>query len=155
MLFGGEISAFDAAFPRFLMSTGAAGLMLLMASTVYVLLTPWKELSLVRSGNTAAGVALGGAIIGLAIPISSTLASSMSLPGLLIWGAIALLMQLIAYRVVDLILRDIPGRIAKDEIGAATVLAAMTRLRPLGNSARISTCSGTSRSKAPPLLRSV
>jgi putative membrane protein len=118
MLFGGEISAFDAAFPRFLISTGAAGLMLLMAST------PWKELSLVRSGNTAAGVALGGAIIGLAIPISSTLASSMTLPGLLIWGAIALLMQLIAYRVVDLILRDIPGRIANDEIGAATVLAA-------------------------------
>jgi putative membrane protein len=124
MLFGGEISAFDAAFPLFLISTGAAGLMLLMASTVYVLLTPWKELSLVRSGNTAAGVALGGAIIGLAIPISSTLASSMTLPGLLIWGVIALLMQLIAYRVVDLILRDIPGRIANDEIGAATVLVA-------------------------------
>ncbi|WP_291201071.1 DUF350 domain-containing protein [Hyphomonas sp.] len=124
MPFGGEISAFDAAFPRFLLSTGAAGLMLLLAATAYVLLTPWKELSLVRSGNTAAGLALGGAIVGLAIPISSTLASSMTLPGLLIWGAIALLMQLIAYRVVDLILRDIPGRIAKDEIGAATVLVA-------------------------------
>jgi putative membrane protein len=124
MPFGGEISAFDSAFPRFLMSTGAAGLMLLVAATVYVLLTPWKELSLVRAGNTAAGVALGAAIAGLAIPIASTLASSMTLPGLLIWGAVALLMQLIAYRAVDLILRDIPGRIAKDEIGAATVLAA-------------------------------
>jgi putative membrane protein len=124
MPFGGEISAFDAAFPHFLMSTGAAGLMLLLASTVYVLLTPWKELSLVRGGNTAAGVALGGAIAGLAIPIASTLASSMSLPGLLIWGAVALLMQLITYRVVDLVLRDIPGRIANDEVGAATVLAA-------------------------------
>lgn len=124
MPFGGEISAFDAAFPRFLLSTGAAGLMLLLAATAYVLLTPWKELSLVRAGNTSAGLALGGAIVGLAIPISSTLASSMTLPGLLIWGAIALLMQLIAYRVVDLILRDIPGRIAKDEIGAATVLVA-------------------------------
>ncbi|MEX1251301.1 MAG: DUF350 domain-containing protein [Hyphomonas sp.] len=123
MPFGGEISAFDAAFPRFLLSTGAAGLMLLIAAAVYVLLTPWKELSLVRSGNTSAGVALGAAIVGLAIPISSTLASSMTLPGLLIWGAIALLMQLIAYRAVDLILRDIPGRIAKDEIGAATLLA--------------------------------
>ncbi len=124
MPFGGEISAFDAAFPRFLMSTGAAGLMLLLASTVYVLLTPWKELSLVRSGNTAAGVALSGAILGLAIPIASTLASSMTIEGLLIWGAIALLMQLITYRVVDLILRDIPRRIANDEIGAATLLAA-------------------------------
>ena len=123
MPIAGEISAFDAAFPRFLLSTGAAGLMLLAAAAIYILLTPWKELSLVRAGNTSAGVALGGAIVGLAIPISSTLASSMTVPGLLIWGAIALLMQLIAYRVVDLILRDIPGRIAKDEIGAATLLA--------------------------------
>ncbi|WP_291061100.1 DUF350 domain-containing protein [Hyphomonas sp.] len=124
MPIGGEIDAFDAAFPRFLMSTGAAGLMLLAAATIYVLLTPWKELALVRAGNTSAGIALSGAIVGLAIPIASTLASSMTLAGLFIWGAIALLMQLITYRVVDLILRDIPGRIAHDEIGAATLLAA-------------------------------
>lgn len=123
MPIGAEISAFDAAFPRFLMSTGAAGLMLLVASTVYVLLTPWKELALVRAGNTAAGVALAGAIGGLAIPIASTLASSMTVEGLLIWGAIALLMQLIAYRLVDLLLRDITGRLAKDEMGAAILLA--------------------------------
>jgi len=123
MPIGAEISAFDAAFPRFLMSTGAAGLMLLAASTVYVLLTPWKELARGRAGNTAAGVALAGAIGGLAIPIASTLASSMTVEGLLIWGAIALLMQLIAYRLVDLLLRDIPGRLAKDEMGAAILLA--------------------------------
>lgn len=120
----GEISAFDAAFPRFLISTGMAGVMLLLASIAYVLLTPWKELALVREGNTAAGVALGGAILGLAIPIASTLASSVSLPELAIWGAIALLMQLITYRVVDLILRDIPGRLTRDEMGAAAVLTA-------------------------------
>lgn len=120
----GEISAFDAAFPRFLMSTGMAGVMLLVASIAYVLLTPWKELALVREGNASAGVALGGAIAGLAIPIASTLASSVSLPELAIWGAIALLMQLITYRAVDLMLRDIPGRLTRDEMGAAAVLTA-------------------------------
>lgn len=120
----GELSAFDAAFPRFLMSTGMAGLLLLVASTVYVLLTPWKELALVREGNASAGIALAGAIGGLAIPIASTLASSVSLPELVLWGAIALLMQLITYRAVDLILRGIPRRIAEDQMGAAVVLAA-------------------------------
>lgn len=120
----GELSAFDAAFPRFLMSTGTAALLLLIASSVYVLLTPWKELALVRQGNTAAGIALGGAIGGLAVPIASTLASSVSLPELVLWGAIALLMQLITYRIVDLILRDIPRRISEDEMGPAVVLAA-------------------------------
>ncbi len=119
----GEISAFDAAFPHFVLSTVAAAAMLLAASTIYVLLTPWKELALVRAGNTSAGVALAGAITGLAIPIASTLASSLSLIGLAIWGVVALLMQLITYRAVDLLLRDIPARLQRDEMGAAAVLA--------------------------------
>lgn len=118
------IQAFVEGFPRFLIWTGAAGGLLLVAATIYVLLTPWKELALVRGGNGAAGLALAGAIAGLALPISSALASSVSLPDLLIWGGVALLLQLIAYRIVDLVLRDMPKRIENDEAGAAIVLIA-------------------------------
>ncbi len=120
----GEIGAFVEAFPRFLVWTTSAGAMLLVASTIYVLLTPWKELALVKDGNASAGLALAGAITGLAIPIASTLASSVSLLDLLIWGVIALLLQLIVYRLVDVVLRDIPQRIEQDQAGAAIVLIA-------------------------------
>lgn len=121
---GGEIGAFVEAFPRFLIWTGTAGIMLAVATVVYVLLTPWKELALVRNGNSSAGLALAGAIVGMAIPIASTLASSVSLFDLVIWGVIALLLQLVAYRLVDVMLRDIPQRIERDEAGAAIVLIA-------------------------------
>ncbi|MEO0722784.1 MAG: DUF350 domain-containing protein, partial [Pseudomonadota bacterium] len=80
--------------------------------------------ALVRGGNGAAGLALAGAIAGLALPISSALASSVSLFDMLIWGGVALLLQLIAYRIVDLLLRDLPRRIENDEAGAAIVLIA-------------------------------
>tara|TARA_R110000744_G_scaffold18614_1_gene49887 strand:- start:2523 stop:2954 length:432 start_codon:yes stop_codon:yes gene_type:complete len=120
----GEIGAFVEAFPRFLIWTASAGGMLVVASTIYVLLTPWKELALVKGGNASAGLALAGAITGLAIPIASTLASSVSLLDLLIWGVIALLLQLIVYRLVDVLLRDIPQRIEQDQAGAAIVLIA-------------------------------
>lgn len=118
------IEGFVSGFPNFLIMTGAAGLLLIVASTIYVLLTPWKELALVRGGNGAAGLALAGAITGLAIPIASCLASSVSLFDLAIWAIVATLMQLIAYRLVDLMLSDIPGRIENDEAGAAIVLIA-------------------------------
>lgn len=121
---GGEIGAFVEGFPRFLIWTGTAGGLLIFATAVYVLLTPWKELALVRGGNGAAGLALAGAIAGLALPISSALASSVTLIDLLIWGGVALLLQLIAYRIVDVLLRDIPKRIENDEAGAAIVLIA-------------------------------
>jgi putative membrane protein len=120
----GEIGAFVEAFPRFLIWTTSAGAMLIVASTIYVLLTPWKELALVKGGNASAGLALAGAIAGLAIPIASTLASSVSLFDLLIWGVVALLLQLIVYRLVDVLLRDIPQRIEQDQAGAAIVLIA-------------------------------
>ena len=121
---GGEIGAFVEAFPRFLIWTASAGVMLVIASAIYVLLTPWKEFAEVRRGNTAAGLALGGAITGLALPMSSALASSVTLIDFAIWGVVALLLQLIVYRLVDLLLGGLPRRIEEDEAGAAVVLVA-------------------------------
>ena len=121
---GGEIGAFVEAFPRFLIWTASAGVMLVIASTIYVLLTPWKEFAEVRRGNTAAGLALGGPITGLALPMSSALASSITLIDFAIWGVVALLLQLIVYRLVDLLLGGLPRRIEQDEMGAAAVLVA-------------------------------
>ena len=119
---GGEIGAFVEAFPRFLIWTASAGVMLIVSSTIYVLLTPWKEFAEVRRGNAAAGIALGGAIAGLALPMSSALASSITLIDFAIWGLVALLLQLIVYRLGDLLLGGLPKRIEQDEIGAAAVL---------------------------------
>lgn len=118
------LESFRHGFPDFLLMTGTAGLLLLVASTIYILLTPWKELALVRGGNGAAGLALAGAIAGLAVPIASCLASSLTLIDLLLWGGVALLLQLLTYRIIDMILRDIPNRIQNDEAGAAIVLIA-------------------------------
>lgn len=118
------LESFRQGFPDFLMMTGAAGILLLAASTIYILLTPWKELALVRGGNGAAGLALAGAITGLAVPIASCLASSLTLIDLLLWGSVALLLQLLTYRIIDMILQDIPSRIQNDEAGAAIVLIA-------------------------------
>lgn len=118
------LESFRQGFPDFLLMTGTAGILLVLASTIYILLTPWKELALVRGGNGAAGLALSGAIAGLAIPIASCLASSLTLIDLLLWGTVALLLQLLTYRIIDMILRDIPTRIQNDEAGAAIVLIA-------------------------------
>ena len=118
------IESFVSSFPHFVIMTSAAGGMLILATTIYILLTPWKELALVRGGNGAAGLALAGAITGLAVPLASALASSYELFDLVIWGFAALILQLIIYRIIDLLLSGIPARIQNDEAGAAIVLIA-------------------------------
>mgnify|MGYP001185221610 CR=1 FL=1 len=119
------IESFVSGFPDFLIYAGAAGALLIFACTLYILLTPQREMALLREGNASAGLALAGVIIGLAIPIASCLASSVSLFDLLIWGVVSLLIQILAVRFVDLILRDLPRRIENDEAGAAILLIAV------------------------------
>ena len=119
------LEAFVSGFPNFLIYAFAAGGLLTIACVLYVLLTPMKEMELLRRGNASAGLALGGVILGLAIPISSALASSVSIFDLIIWGTVALLLQLLAFRVVDILLKDLPKRIEDEEAGAAIVLIAV------------------------------
>jgi putative membrane protein len=119
------INAFVQGFPDFLLH-GAVTLALLTAGcVVHVLMTPMKEMKLIREGNAAAGVGLAGVIVGLAIPMASSLASATSVYELVIWGVVAILLQMLAFRVADLILRDLPKRIERNEMGAAVVLAAV------------------------------
>jgi len=54
----GEIQAFVQGFPDFLIATSIAAVMLIIATAIYIMLTPWKELALVRDQNGAAGLAL-------------------------------------------------------------------------------------------------
>ncbi|MBB36465.1 MAG: hypothetical protein CME88_09330 [Hirschia sp.] len=119
------VESFVAGFPAFLIYTGAAGALLIAGCVLYIALTPQKELELLRAGNSSAGLALAGVIIGLAIPMASCLASSVSLTDLLIWGVVSLLIQILAFRFVDLLLRDLPRRIENDEAGAAILLIAV------------------------------
>lgn len=124
-MFGGliaELEAFRSGLPDFLLSTGIAGLMFIIAVFVYIKMTPWRELALVKNQNGAAGLALAGAIVGLVIPIATCLATSISVWGVVIWGIVALLLQLIAYRITDMLLSDLPKRIEEDQAGPAIVL---------------------------------
>ena len=63
----------------------------------YFTLTPFDERRLVREGNVAAGIVMCGTLISLAIPLAATLASSGSEIDILIWGFVALVIQLLAF----------------------------------------------------------
>src|SRR5947207_4228151 len=106
-----EIQAFATGFPVTLLHFGVTLAILFSAAALYIMLTPHKEISLIREGNTAAAVSLGGVLIGLAIPLAVSLKASTSLIELALWGVAITLVQLLIFRLVDLILRGLPRRI--------------------------------------------
>lgn len=96
--------------------------MLIGGAFLYMRLTPYEDIQLVRSGNSAAAVALGGAILGFGIPIGAALSGSVGVLDLLFWGIITVLIQIVAFRAVDLILKGLPKRIEAGEMSAAIFL---------------------------------
>jgi len=119
-----EVQAFARGFPVLVMHLVATFVLLGAGAVVYGLLTPWKEIALIREGNAAAAVAFGGVVVGLAIPLAVSLSVSTSLRDIVLWGVATLVLQLLAFRIVDLILTGLPQRIQEGEISAAVLLVA-------------------------------
>ena len=119
------IQSFVKGFPEFMLHGGVTLSLLIAGCVIHVLLTPMKELKLIRDGNVSAGISLGAVIVGLAVPMAACLVTAVSVYDILIWGVVATLLQLLAFRAADLVLRDLPRRIERDEVGAALVLAAV------------------------------
>ena len=92
---------------------------------IYMVLTPHREIHLIRSGNTAAAVSLSGAVLGLGLPLAFCMARSVNVLDIVIWGAITLLLQIVAYRIADLLLQGMSQRIVNNEIGPAILLVAI------------------------------
>ena len=63
---------------------------------LYAIVTPYDDYKLIfEDNNLAASLGFGGAIIGVSIPLYSALVHSVSYIDFAIWGAIAILIQLV------------------------------------------------------------
>ena len=117
-----------AGLPAFLLYLGVSLTLLAFFITVYVWITPYRELELIRNGNAAAAASLSGTVLGFAIPVAHAVAQAVNLADMVLWAVIALVVQLIVFfavtRVIPGIARDIPeGRIAQGVFLGAVSLA--------------------------------
>ncbi|MGE5501942.1 MAG: DUF350 domain-containing protein [Ignavibacteriales bacterium] len=117
-----EIQAFATGFPITLLHAGMTILFLVIGAGIYILLTPQKEITLIREGNVAAAVSLGGMLVGLAIPLAVSLSASTSAVEIGLWGAATIAVQLLVFRLTDLVLHGLPKRIQDGEMAAAALL---------------------------------
>lgn len=102
-----------AVLPHFLAYFAAALLLAVAFLTLYIQLTPHRELALIGDGNTAAALQLTGTFLGFALPVAVVIGNSVSIPDMLLWGAVAAIVQLLVFVVVArLLFRGISGRIA-------------------------------------------
>ena len=74
---------------------------------LYIRVTPWAEMALIRAGNMAAAFSLSGAILGFIVPLSAAVKYSVNIVDMVIWGLIALLVQIAAFIVVKMLVPSV------------------------------------------------
>lgn len=111
---------------HFVVAFGLACLFLAVFKRVYQWSTPYDEAALIASGNVAAAIALGGAILGFALPLASALTQTIDPLEFSVWALLAGVIQIVASLVIRrLVVRDMVARIESGNVASATYLAAM------------------------------
>ncbi len=88
-----------------------AAVLLMAFFIIYTRVTPYNEVLLIRQGNQAAALSLGGALLGFSATIASSLMHTANYQQFFAWAFGAMVVQLLAYLVTTRLLR-----MSKDQI---------------------------------------
>ncbi|HMK43445.1 MAG TPA: DUF350 domain-containing protein [Dissulfurispiraceae bacterium] len=105
---------------------GVSVLLMLLFACIYAIVTPYREMTLIREGNTAAAASYTGALLGFTIPLGSAVAHSVGLVDMVIWGFIALVIQIAAFCVVRTIFPSIVKDIPNNQTAKGVFLGAVS-----------------------------
>ena len=101
--------------------------LLIVYCIVYLWVTPHDELRLIRTGNTAAVLSLGGAVLGFILPLAMVIAHQAKLGNVILWGVVALVVQVLAFFVARALIPGLPKAIedGKTAVGAFSGLVSL------------------------------
>ena len=113
-------------FDDFLIYFSVALLLLVAFTFVYIKVTPYDEIALIRAGNTAASISLSGALLGFALPLASTVANAVNLIDLVLFALLATVVQLVVFVFARMLMPGLTASIEGGDIAKATFLAAVS-----------------------------
>jgi putative membrane protein len=112
--------------PLFLLYYGSSLLLITFSMWIYLRITPYNEIQLIRDGNTAAALSLTGTLLGMSIAMASVIIYSTSWTDKVVWCGVALVMQLLMWELVNWVFGNLQRGIAVDRCMADAVVLAGT-----------------------------
>ena len=121
--------------PAFLAYFAVGVVLITVFFMVYVNVTPYDEIALIRQGNIAAAIGLSGALFGFALPVANVIAQGGTLMDLAAWGAIAGVIQILAYLVARYTVPHLAEDIPAGKVAPAIFVATLSLTVGLTNAA--------------------
>jgi putative membrane protein len=110
--------------PDFLLFFSVAMALGAIYLVAYTLSTTHNEFQLIRNNNVAAALSLGLSLTGFALPLSSAIVNSRTIGDLIVYGLVAIVIQIVVYFLVKIVLPNLSERIQKGEVATALFLGA-------------------------------
>ena len=122
----------------YLLHLATAIAMVMAFFVVYTRVTPYDEVLLVRQGNGAAALSLGGTLLGFSATVASALMHTASYYQFLGWGLVGMVVQLLVFLVATRLLRMSKDQIEADNCAFGGLLGAISLSIGLINAGSIS-----------------
>ena len=113
-------------FDEFLIYAGLAIAFIYIYMIVYLWVTPYNELKLIKDGNIAAALSLSGSVMGFTFPLAAAIFQAVHPWDMMLWAFIAACVQLLVYVAVRFTLLNVTRRIKEGQVATAIVLAAVS-----------------------------
>lgn len=101
---------------------GGGVVMLILFSMIYMAITPYNEIDLIRKGSGAAALSFGGTILGFSLPLAASAIYHTGFMPFLIWSAVAMVVQIAGYFVMVKIIGNIPEHIKRNNTAVGGLL---------------------------------
>ena len=134
-----QFDIFWTSLSEFLLFFVAAAVLTLIFVVVYTRITRHNELTLIKQNSTAAALATSGSLVGFALPLASTMIHSVTVVEMMLWGLVALVVQVLVYLVLRLPMPRLSERIEKGEVAAGIWLGSCSIVGGILNAAAMTT----------------
>lgn len=123
---------------QYLKYFGVALLLLIVFIIFYIRITPVAELKLIKQGNLACAVSMSGAMIGFCITLISSMLQSVNLISFIIWGAAAMIVQILVYFIATLLIPKANFELANNNIAVGALFFGLSVSIGILNAAALS-----------------
>ncbi len=106
--------------------------------SIYMWVTPFQELALIRQGIVAPALSLGGAAIGFSLTVASSILHNDSYPMFLFWSASGLTVQVAAYALLARLFLRLPDQLAGNNVAAGASAGVLSLVVGIVNAACMS-----------------
>ena len=116
-----------------------SGLVMVAAfAAVYVRVTPFHELPLIRRGCIAAALSLAGAIAGFSLTVASSILHNDHYLMFIVWGTLAAVVQMAAYLLIERSLPEMKAAIEANNIAMGALMGTVSLVVGVINAACLS-----------------